>query len=227
MPITHLSQGGNKQMSYTYPFELIPLPYPYNGLEPFIDEKTMELHHDKHLATYVKNLNDTISKYPDLYSWPLEKLLYNISFLPFEIRQDVRHNAGGVYNHNMFFDMMTTKSTPIKKGGLLTAIIKNFGSYDNFKSEFKQAALKVFGSGYAWLVSDTMGNVNIMTTPNQDTPIANGLTPIILLDVWEHAYYLKHYNLRADYIDDWFNVIDFDKAQKRYEQAMQVDYGIL
>jgi len=214
-----------KKMDNTYPFKLKPLPYDYNALEPFIDEKTMHLHHDKHLATYVTNLNNAIAKYPDYYNWPLEKLLYNINSIHYEIRTAVRNNGGGVFNHNLYFASMKPNGAPLKDGPLMHAINKNFENFEGFKKDFIAAALAVFGSGYTWLVSDSVGNVSIINTPNQDTVIPNNLTPVILIDCWEHAYYLKHYNVRADYITDWFDVANFDEAEKNYAMHGKVDYN--
>lgn len=199
-----------------YKFENKPLPYNYNALEPYIDTKTMELHHDKHLQTYVDNLNIALASYPALHSWPLEKLLYNINSLPKEIRTAVRNNGGGVYNHNLYFEGMANTKIKTPIGNLSSAIDKAFGSYYEFKAKFKQQAISVFGSGYAWLVMDRSGHIIIVATANQDTPLTNNLCPILLIDVWEHAYYLKHYNKRADYIDDWFEVINWEKAELNF-----------
>jgi len=209
----------------TYIFKLKPLPYGFDSLEPFIDAWTMELHHDKHLATYVDNLNNTIEKYPNYYDWSLEKLLYNINSLPEEIRTAVRNNGGGVYNHNLFFSIMTPGGAPIEDSHLLHAINKAFGTFEDFKSGFKQAALEVFGSGYAWLVSDSMGNLSILKTPNQDTQIPLNLTAVLIIDVWEHAYYLKNQNRRNEYIDNWFNVINYKQAELNYLTYKTTDFS--
>lgn len=205
-----------------YKFENKPLPYDYSALEPYIDTKTMELHHDKHLQTYVDNLNLALKNYPALHSWSLEKLLYNTDRLPKEIRTAVHNNGGGVYNHNFYFEGMANSEIKKPIGNLATAIDNFFGSYDEFKSKFKQQALSVFGSGYAWLVMDRMGNLKIITTANQDTPIVKNLCPILVIDVWEHAYYLKHYNKRTDYIDDWFQVINWEKAEENYMKCKMI-----
>lgn len=203
-------------MNDHYLFVNKPLPYDYNALEPYIDTKTMELHHDKHLQTYVDNLNATLKNYPALHSWSLEKLIINANRLPKEIRTSVKNNAGGVYNHDFFFQGMVNSQVKEPVGKLSTAIDKTFGSYNGFKTKFKQAALSVFGSGYSWLVLDRLGNLKIVTTANQDTPITQNLCPILTIDVWEHAYYLKHYNKRVDYIDDWFQVVNWEKAEENY-----------
>ncbi|MCL2593354.1 MAG: superoxide dismutase [Defluviitaleaceae bacterium] len=203
-----------------YPFELTPLPYAYNALEPYIDEKTMELHHDKHLQTYITNLNVTLKDYPELHSWSLEQLLYYSNLLPSEIRTAVVNNGGGVYNHNLFFANLTNKQTKdVPTGILLQAINADFGSWEDFKKEFKRHCLSVFGSGYTWLAACSNGKVHIVNTQNQDTVLPFNLYPIMLIDVWEHAYYLKHYNVRADYIDAWFNVVNILKAEENYNRV--------
>jgi len=205
-----------------YPFALVPLPYAYNALEPFIDEKTMQLHHDKHLATYVNNLNAALKDYPALHNCTLQELLYHADLLPVAIKTAVINNGGGVYNHNLYFASFVPAGSSYSgqsnqpMGALLQAIIAQWGSFDNFKKEFKAQALSVFGSGYTWLASDKNGKLSIINTKNQDTLIPMGLTPIILIDVWEHAYYLKHYNVRADYIDDYFEILDWAGALGRY-----------
>lgn len=198
-----------------YPFVNYPLPYDYNALEPYIDEKTMYLHHDRHLKTYINNLNGVLEKCNHLQKLSLEYLIKIANGLPRQIQTAVRNNAGGVYNHRFFFEGLKNSAHSEPNGRLAEAISKTFGIYENFKSEFKKAALSVFGSGYAWLVCDKCG-LRIMTTPNQNSPIEKGLCPIIVVDVWEHAYYLKHYNVRAEYIDDWFNIINWDKAEENF-----------
>ena len=201
-----------------YPFELVPLPYPYDALEPYIDEKTMHLHHDKHLQTYVNNLNAALKDCPELHHWSLEQLLYYIDRAPEQIRTAVHNNGGGVYNHNLYFaGLKSAKETKGESGGdLARAIDAQFGGFDAFKKEFKNQALAVFGSGYTWLVSDACGKLQIVNTKNQDTVLPMNLLPVLLIDVWEHAYYLKHYNVRADYIDDWFNVLNMCQAEMNY-----------
>lgn len=198
-----------------YPFVNLPLLYDYDALEPYIDEKTMHLHHDKHLQTYIDNLNEALSDYPRLQELSLEQLIYNSSGLPAEIRTTVKNNAGGVYNHRLFFDGLINPSEGGPVGNLARAIDRQFGSYENFKAEFRKAALSVFGSGYAWLVDDR-GRLRIVTTPNQNSPIEQGLCPILTIDVWEHAYYLKHYNVRADYIDDFMQIINWEQAERNF-----------
>ncbi|MEA4893687.1 MAG: superoxide dismutase [Oscillospiraceae bacterium] len=206
-------------MNEHYPFVNPPLPYAYDALEPYIDTKTMHLHHDRHLQTYVNNLNSTLKDYPEFHGWSLERLVRSAGRLPTPIRQPVRNNAGGVYNHIFYFEGMTNSETRSQAGTLYTEIIKCFGSAEQFYKEFKSSALSVFGSGYAWLAADRNGRLRIVTSANQDTPLAQGLCPILAIDVWEHAYYLKHYNERAAYIDDWFNVINWERAAELYERC--------
>ena len=197
------------------PFEVKPLNYSYDALEPYIDKETMMIHHDKHYKNYVDKLNDAIKKYPSLYSYSLTDLLTNLDSLPESVCQTIKNNGGGAYNHEFFFDIMTNKKTN-PSGELEKCINRDFGSFDKFKEEFKKSALDVFGSGWAWLVSDNKGNLCIMKTSNQDTPISQNLKPIIGIDVWEHAYYLRYQNNRGNYIDNWFNVVNWDKALSHY-----------
>lgn len=207
-----------------YVFENIPLPYAYSSMEPFIDTKTMELHHDRHLQTYVDNLNLALENYPMYHDWSLDMLICMSSKLPREIRTAVKNNAGGVYNHNFYFFTLSPKSSKEPTGVLKNKIEEQFGSYENFKSQWKKAALSVFGSGWAWLVSNQHGKLSILTTANQETPLTQNLCPILLIDVWEHAYYLKHYNKRADYIEDWFQVVNWDMADRNYMKSMWLGY---
>lgn len=211
-----------KMENNTYPFVNLPLPYSYNALEPFIDEKTMRLHHDRHLQTYINNLNDTLKDYPSLQKLSLEQLIRNASRLPPKLQTPVRNNAGGVYNHRLFFNGLTNPSEPEPNASLFLtqAINRQFGSFQAFLDEFKKAALSVFGSGYAWLVAD-QGRLRIVTTPNQNSPIEQNLCPIFTIDVWEHAYYLKHYNVRANYIDDWLRVINWNEAENKYLRCLR------
>lgn len=204
-------------MNNTYPFVNTPLPYAYDSLEPYIDEKTMHLHHDRHLQTYIDNLNAIIKEHPELQTWTLEGLLELSAFLPKEIRQPVINNAGGVYNHHFFFDSMTPAGKQPEENPLLAEIARQFGSLEAFQEQLKKEALAVFGSGYAWLAADG-GKLKIIRTANQDTPLPLDLQPLLALDVWEHAYYLKHYNQRAAYIDDWFSVVDWEKASRRFAE---------
>lgn len=211
-------------MNNHYKFINTPLPYAYDAMEPYIDEKTMRLHHDRHLQTYIDNLNNTLSKYPQLQHWTLEELIINVPCLPKDIQTNIKNNSGGVFNHQFFFSNLSTP-TSLQPIGILSESIKNeFGSYMSFKNQFKTAALSVFGSGYAWLVVNSTGQLCIITTQNQDTPLSLGLYPVLNIDVWEHAYYLKHYNLRADYIDDWFHVVNWNNANLNYMRCFNISF---
>ena len=198
-----------------YPFELQPLPYPYDALEPYIDKQTVEIHHNGHLKTYVDNLNKILQDYPQYQNLCLEELIMCSCILPEKIRTDVLNNAGGVYNHNLYFNIMgNSNNTPSEK--MLKIINSCFGSFEQFKILFKESALNRFGSGYAVLAADKCGNLKIISTANQDTLLKTYLKPILLIDVWEHAYYLKYKNKRANYIDNWFNVIDWKNVEENY-----------
>ena len=206
-------------MNEHYPFENPPLPYAYDALEPYIDTLTMHLHHDRHLQTYVDNLNKALKDYPAYHGWSLEQLLTNTNRLPAAIQTPVKNNGGGVYNHIFYFNGMSPSDTRHQAGPLYNAIVRDFGSADAFFKAFKDAALAVFGSGYAWLVADKNGKLSIVKSANQDTPITQGLCPVAAIDVWEHAYYLKHYNERAAYIDDWFQVANWERAGELYRMC--------
>ncbi len=199
-----------------------PLPYPFEALEPHIDAKTMEIHHDKHHAAYVTNLNKALEGKSDLESKPIEKLIANISSLPENIRGAVRNNGGGHYNHSLFWTIIGPKAGGQPVGGLANAITKEFGSFDAFKEKFGNAGLTRFGSGWAWL-SVSGGKLIISSTPNQDNPLMDVAeskgTPIIGLDVWEHAYYLKYQNKRADYIAAFWNIVNWKAAEERFKAA--------
>ena len=199
----------------TYPFRLPELPYACHALEPFIDQITMYFHHDKHLKTYIDNLNKALEAYPEYQTRTLEELLTRLSELPEELRTPVRNNGGGVYNHEMYFHLMAPAGQPFS-----TEVAEAFGGEDNWKRQMKAAALGQFGSGFAWLVRDTTGALKIIALPNQDNPLTIGLQPILPLDVWEHAYYLKHQNLRSDYIDDWFHVINWNAVEQRLNDTL-------
>lgn len=202
-------------MNDRYPFVNIPLPYAYDALEPYIDEKTMHLHHDRHLQTYIDNLNAVLKENPDLQQYTLEELALNWQQFPLSVQTAIRNNAGGVYNHRFYFDSLRPPQEQAASNALYKELEEQFQDFDTFKRVFKQTALSVFGSGYAWLVSDN-GTLRIITTANQDIPDISVFTPVLGIDVWEHAYYLKHYNVRADYIEDWFSVIDWKKAEERF-----------
>lgn len=209
-------------MNNRYKFVNTPLPYAYDAMEPYIDEKTMYLHHDKHLQTYIDNLNNTLEQYPEFQNWTLEQLIINVPCLPKEIQTNIKNNGGGVFNHRFYFSNLANPA-PLQPAGILDQAIKNrFGSYPSFQEQFKTAALSVFGSGYAWLVVNTAGQLCILTTQNQDTPLEMGLFPVLNIDVWEHAYYLKHYNLRADYIDDWFHIVNWEQVTQNYMRCFPV-----
>lgn len=209
-------------MNKHYKFINTPLPYAYDAMEPYIDEKTMRLHHDKHLQTYIDNLNNTLSKYPQFQHWTLEQLIINVPCLPKDIQTNIKNNGGGVFNHQFYFSNLSNPASLHPIGILGESIINEFGSYMSFKNQFKAAALSVFGSGYAWLVVNATGHLCIITTQNQDTPLQLGLFPVLNIDVWEHAYYLKHYNLRADYIDDWFHIVNWKNANLNYMRCFNI-----
>lgn len=203
--------GGIKMIiNNTYPFTLPELPYVYDALEPYIDEETMHYHHDKHFKTYVDKLNKALEPYPEYHSWTLEELLLRLAELPKELKDAVRDNGGGVYNHDMYFDIMAPAGQSVS-----TAVAEAFGGVENFKKTMKEAALSRFGSGFAWLAKDADGCLQIIALANQDNPLSQELTPVMLLDVWEHAYYLKYKNLRADYIDQWFHVVNWNAVAER------------
>lgn len=201
-------------------FTLPPLPYANDALEPYIDAQTMEIHHDKHHNAYVTNLNAALEKYPELQGKSIEELLANnAAAVPEDIRTAVRNNGGGHANHSFFWQILKKNEGGQPSGALAEAINQKFGSFDAFKAEFKKAAGGRFGSGWAWLVLDNDGTVSITSTPNQDTPLMEGKTPLLGLDVWEHAYYLKYQNRRPDYVDAFWNVVNWDEVGSRYERA--------
>ncbi len=202
------------------PFELPPLPYAHDALEPFIDTATMQIHHGKHHNAYVTNLNNALNGHPDLQSKTLHELLANnLAIVPDAIKGPVRNNGGGHANHSMFWLLMAPNKTgamPHPVGALAKAIDAKFGSFDAFRDAFKAAAIGRFGSGWAWLVKNADGSVEISSTPNQDTPVMEGKHPVLGIDVWEHAYYLKYQNLRPSYVDNWWNVVNWAYAEELY-----------
>lgn len=206
-------------MNQKYPFENPPLPYGYQELESFIDERTLHFHHDKHLQTYVDNLNAILKQEEALQSWTLEELVRGIEQVPASVREPVRNNAGGVYNHIFYFNGMAPHHGRRPEGALKEALHRAFGGYDEFWKQMKAAALGVFGSGYAWLCADETGALQIVKTANQQTPLAQGLCPILTVDVWEHAYYLKNQNRRGEYLNAWAQVIDWDQAEECYQKC--------
>ncbi|WP_077214705.1 superoxide dismutase [Bacillus dakarensis] len=199
-------------------YELPALPYANNALEPHIDEQTMMIHHDRHHATYVNNLNAALEGLDELSSKSVEELIANLDEVPENVRTAVRNNGGGHANHSLFWTILAPNAGGAPTGEVAEAITAAFGSYDAFKDQFAKAATGRFGSGWAWLVVDN-GELAITSTPNQDSPLMEGKTPILGLDVWEHAYYLKYQNKRPDYINAFFNVVNWDEVNKRYQAA--------
>lgn len=202
-------------------FTLLDLPYAYNALEPYIDEATMQIHHGKHHAAYVKNLNDALAGHEDLLAMPIDELMKNLAKVPEAIRTKVQNNGGGHYNHSLFWTIMgpNPEGAPRQaRGDLGTAINSSFGSFEKFQEQFSAAALNRFGSGWAWLSMEE-GRLRIEDSANQDNPLMEGRTPILSLDVWEHAYYLKYQNMRADYIKAWWNVVNWAEVEKRFASA--------
>ncbi len=201
-------------------FELPPLPYPYEALEPYIDTETMHLHHDKHHQAYVTNLNNALQgQSAQLTSYAVEDLLRNMSQVPDSIRTAVQNNGGGHANHTMFWQIMKPKGGGAPTGELASAIDQAFGSFDQFKDTFNKAGLARFGSGWVWLVLNQGGQLQVVSTANQDSPLMTGMYPVMGNDVWEHAYYLKYKNVRADYLNAWWNVVNWDEVARRYQQA--------
>jgi superoxide dismutase, Fe-Mn family len=196
-------------------FELPKLAYAYDALEPHIDARTMEIHHSKHHNTYVTNLNAAVEKTPELAGKSLEEMLGNLSAVPEGVRMVVRNHGGGTYNHNLFWEFMAPNAGGTPKGELAKAIDASFSSFDAFKAEFEKAATTRFGSGWAWLVKKDSG-LAVVSTANQDSPISDGLAPLLCIDVWEHAYYLKYQNRRPEYITAFWNVINWDAVAARY-----------
>jgi superoxide dismutase, Fe-Mn family len=199
-------------------FELPKLPYDYAALEPYIDTQTMHLHHDKHHAAYVNNLNAALEGHP-FANLPVEEVIRRLNEVPEEKRTAVRNNGGGHINHTMYWEIMTPGGSKEPTGELANAINAKFGSFDAFKSAFNDAATKRFGSGWGWLILDKSGNLAITTTANQDSPLIDGNYPILGNDVWEHAYYLKYQNRRPEYLSAWWNVVNWDEVAKRYAKA--------
>jgi len=199
----------------TGPFTLPPLPYAFDALEPHIDARTMEIHHDRHHKAYVDNLNKAIAAFPLFGHKTINDLLTSLDGVPENIRTAVRNNGGGHHNHSLFWQMMKKSGGGEPKGDVSAALEKNFGNFADFKTKFAEAATKVFGSGWAWLVLHE-GKLSVESSPNQDSPISAGKQPLLGLDVWEHAYYLKYQNKRADYIAAWWNVVNWDFVAERY-----------
>lgn len=201
-------------------FELPALPYAYDALEPVIDADTMRFHHDKHHATYVANLNKALEAHPELFERSVEFLIAHLNHLPEDIRGAVRNNGGGTYNHTLFWEMMAPEGQTAFAGPVADKIKETFGSYEEFKKQFAAAAAGRFGSGWAWLVADG-DKLEILSTANQDNPLTEGKRPILCLDVWEHAYYLKYQNRRGDYINEWFRIINWDFVNEQYKKSQE------
>jgi superoxide dismutase, Fe-Mn family len=199
-------------------FEVPPLPYDYNALEPYIDTQTMQLHHDKHHAAYVNNLNNAVNN-TDFANMNVDDILRHINDVPQNIRTAVQNNAGGHSNHSMFWAIMKPNGGGEPSGALASAIQQAFGSFDQFKAAFNDAGVKRFGSGWAWLVLDQNGKLSVISTANQDSPLMQGQYPVMGNDVWEHAYYLKYQNRRPDYLAAWWNVVNWDEIAHRYQMG--------
>ncbi len=196
-------------------FELPKLPYAYDALEPFIDAQTMNIHHTKHHQAYITNLNAGLEKHPELAGWSLDDLMVRLNEVPEDIRGVVRNHGGGHWNHDMFWQVMAPNAGGEPQGELAKAIDADFGSFANFKAEFEKAAATRFGSGWAWLVKKG-DKLVVVSTPNQDNPLSEGLTPILGVDVWEHAYYLKYQNRRPEYLSNWWNVVNWAEVSRRF-----------
>jgi Fe-Mn family superoxide dismutase len=201
------------------PFVLPPLPYGFDALEPHIDAKTMEIHHDKHHAAYVNNANAALEKHPEWGTRSVEDLLWSINEVPEDIRTAIRNNAGGHSNHSIFWTIMGPGGGGSPSGRIADALKTTFGTYDAFKEQLSKTGVGQFGSGWAWLIADKNGKLSIKGYPNQDSPLMEGQTPIMGVDVWEHAYYLKYQNRRADYITAWFNTLNWDAIQDRFSSV--------
>ncbi|MHA7963940.1 superoxide dismutase [Paenibacillus sp. CAU 1782] len=199
--------------------KLPDLPYSHDALEPHIDKETMTIHHGRHHNTYITNLNAALEKYPHLYDTPVEQLISDLGSLPEDIQTAVRNNGGGHANHALFWKQLSPQGGGEPVGALKEAIAKELDGFANFKEQFAKAAATRFGSGWAWLALDLQGKLNVLSTPNQDSPLMEGKTPILGLDVWEHAYYLNYQNKRPDYIAAFWNIVDWNVANERYLAA--------
>ena len=200
-------------------YSLPALPYDFKALEPHIDARTMEIHHDTHHATYIKNLNDALKPHAALQGKPVEELLKNLKDLPTAVQMVVRNNGGGHYNHSLFWTIMGPDAGGKPTGKLAEAISSTFNGFDAFKAQLSDAAVKRFGSGWGWLSVGKDGKLAITSSPNQDSPLMDGSTPILGVDVWEHAYYLKYQNKRVDYVAAWWNTVNWAEVAKRYDSA--------
>ncbi|MEM8614414.1 MAG: superoxide dismutase, partial [Cyanobacteria bacterium P01_H01_bin.105] len=200
-------------------FILPPLPYDYDALDDYIDAQTMTVHHDRHHAGYVRKLNGAIANHPEFQNYSIEELVSNVHSLPLDIRATVRKNGGGHANHSMFWEIMTPNGQGRPTGALAAAINDTFGDFESFKQIFKSAGTNQFGSGWVWLVLNKNGQLRVTSTPNQDSPLMDGNYPIMGNDVWEHAYYLKYQNRRGDYLNAWWNVVNWEEVNNRFEQG--------
>ncbi len=200
-------------------YTLPDLPYAPEALEPYIDAETMRIHHGKHHAAYVKNLNESLAKHPETAARPLDDLLADLESVPADIRDAVRNNGGGHLNHSLFWKLLSPKAAAAPSGALAQAVERDFGGLEPLKARLTEVAMKRFGSGWSWLTVDSKGSLRVESTPNQDTPVSEGWTPILGIDVWEHAYYLKYQNRRADYVAALFRVLDWSQVSRLYDEA--------
>ncbi|MFT3985950.1 MAG: superoxide dismutase [Lachnospiraceae bacterium] len=208
-------------MNDYYPFVNEPLPYAYNALRPYIDAETMYIHHNKYLQAYIDNLNEIMEQNPYMQQYSLVQMLSNTSLIPPELKVSIGDNAGGVFNHRMYFEILCTDRNEIEDGILKALLVQSFGSLEQFTREFKDAALSVFGSGYAWLTYNK-GRLYIFTMADENTPFQMGFVPILLVDMWEHAYFLQNLNRREDYLDSFMQVIDWEKVETNLMNANPV-----
>jgi Fe-Mn family superoxide dismutase len=197
-------------------FTLPELTYSYDALEPFMDAKTVEIHHDKHHATYTAKLNTALEKYPEFFKMGIVEILSDLTKVPEDVRGAVRNHGGGFYHHNLWWEQLGPKKGGIPVGKFAEAVKSRFGSFESFKKELSDASIGVFGSGWGWLCKDANGELVITTTPNQDSPVSKGLHPILTIDVWEHAYYLKYQNRRPEFVENFWNMVDWEKVNARY-----------
>ena len=219
--LTSLFPNASQAETLETPYATLPaLPYAYDALAPFIDEKTMKIHHDLHHGAYVKNLNAALDKFPNYKEKPIEDLFPILNKIPEEIRRTVRNNGGGHYNHTLFWESMGPNAGGEPIGELATAIVKDVGSIDDFKKQFVEAGMQRFGSGWVWLAITRKGNLAISSTPNQDNPLMVSGIPILGNDLWEHAYYLTYQNRRAEYLAQWWNVVNWNAVNDRYKKAI-------
>lgn len=199
--------------------ELVKLPYAYDALEPHIDARTMEIHHSRHHNTYVTKLNEAVEPHRELHGKSLDDLLSDLNSVPESIRTAVRNHGGGTWNHNLFWETMAPNGGGEAVGSVSEAINKKFGSFGEFKEQLSKAAVTQFGSGWGWLVLAKSGDLEVVSTPNQDTPLSDGHVPLLNVDIWEHAYYLKYQNKRPDYVEAWWNVINWEAVEELYRSA--------